>query len=347
MLKWFALCSVAVLGMAALTSGCGAVAGDAALPADLVAGVTDLTSLKIAPTAGEQDGTAGLDESAQAAELTDLTAGHPGPGPWPHPPCPPWISAEECDALLALREALEAGEITPEEFCAQAREIIGEPPCGLPPPPIDLTPEQLEQFHLIFDTARDEIIALHEAARDNVLALLTEDQRALLLELLAIHTPPPPPPHPILGVFCPPPEEPGEPACPRPPRVPLPPCPEPPPGGEAGEFGGPGCFGGMGGPGGPGGPPGGPPMPPPGPHPPHPVLCLSPVMIEVLDLTEEQVVAITGIHETLRAMVETVRDEAMEAFLAILTPEQLEALEDLPWPPPPPGHGPPPPPPGE
>ena len=262
----------------------------------------------------------------------DRPVGH-GPHHGPHHPPP--LTEEQIAAIEVLREQLNLCEITLDEACAELREIIGEPPCGPPLPPIDLTEEQLEQALAIFAAARDDIIALHEVARDEVLAVLTEEQLALLEELLA-ELPPPPPPMVPGWPLCAPPEEPP---CPQPPRVPFPLCP-PPPEGEQDPgpgMGGPGGPGGHGGPGEQGEPPDGGPM--------HQRLPCLQMAVELFGFTEDQVIALETIHDELRAAVEARQQEAWEAFLAILTEEQLEQLEQLPPPPPPPpgGEGSPPP----
>jgi hypothetical protein len=68
-----------------------------------------------------------------------------------------------------------------------------------------------------------------------------------------------------------------------------------------------------------------------GPHP----LCLSADVIAALSLSEDQVTAITGIHDTLQTAIQQAKDDAQQAFQALLTEEQLTQLEQLP----PPPHG--------
>lgn len=116
------------------------------------------------------------------------------------------LSDEQRAQLDALRAQVEAGEITPEEAHDSAREIIGEsgmmPPggpgeFGRQPGPggrvfaeLNLTDEQRTQAEAIREQAHADIKALHEAARAETRALLTEEQQALFDEL-----PPPGPPH--------------------------------------------------------------------------------------------------------------------------------------------------------
>jgi len=139
-------------------------------------------------------------------------------------------------------------------------------------------------------------------------------------------------PFPLM-MLCPPPEDPN---CPPPAIVPLPPCPprwhgEPNEPNEPNDpnsdpnhpcgppFGhGPGFF---------------------GPHFGPPPLCMNERVIAALGLTADQVTAITAIHEALRAALKQVHDEAWAAFLALLTPEQIDQLNNLPPPGPPWGHG--------
>lgn len=52
-------------------------------------------------------------------------------------------------------------------------------------------------------------------------------------------------------------------------------------------------------------------------------------LAETLELTEEQQTAIADIRETLRASVRERHEQAREAFLALLTPEQLALLEGI------------------
>ncbi len=52
-------------------------------------------------------------------------------------------------------------------------------------------------------------------------------------------------------------------------------------------------------------------------------------LAESLELTEEQQTAIADIRETLRASVRERHEQAREAFLALLTPKQLELLEGI------------------
>jgi hypothetical protein len=248
----------------------------------------------------------------------------------------PQLTAEQQAALAALLDQLNAGTITQDEFCQQVHDIIGDPPCETPLPPIDLTAEQQAQAQTIFQQARDQVVALHATARDQVVGLLTAEQQAALAEL---EQPPAPPDGP---------EAPPAPLCPlaenaacaRPVPVPLPPCPDSngmPPDPDPNALPDPNAMPPMG-PGHGGHPPmgGGQPGRPPmghgqgGPRP----LCLNDEVITTLVLTPDQITAIEAIHTALQTSEAEVRDAADQAFRAILTEAQLAELDQLPPPPP-------------
>jgi Spy/CpxP family protein refolding chaperone len=238
-----------------------------------------------------------------------------------------------------LQAALDAGEITQDEFCQQLHDLLGDPPCGPPLPPIDLTEDQAAQAEAIFQDAHDQIVSLSTTARDDVLAQLTTEQQQALADLEQQNAPPQDANAP--APLCPPPENS---ACAPPPEVPLPPCPPEPQAAASG----PSSYGPTWGPlaGMPHGPQQG--TMAPGPHmgldPARggpPPLCLSEDVIAALVLTEDQVTAITAVHDTLHTAVQQVRDDAQQAFRALLTEEQLAQLDQLP-PPPPWAPGPPP-----
>ena len=184
----------------------------------------------------------------------------------------------------------------------------GDP--GGPPPedPLGLTDEQKEQAGAIFQAAQEDIQALREEAREEMRALLTDEQLAIFDEL-----PPPPPP----GGHRPPPD------------ANLPPganAPQgPPPDGQ----------------GGPGGPPPlpycGSVAPPEDPNAPQGPPGFD-RLIELLSLTDDQIAAMETIFADTKAAVDAVKDQACADFRAILTDEQLEILDQMP-PPPPPGQG--------
>lgn len=249
----------------------------------------------------------------------------------------PQLTDEQQAALTALQEALDAGEITQEEFCQQVHDVVGDPPCDeVQLPPGDLTEEQRAQAEAIFQDAHDQLVALHAAAREQVLGLLTEEQQQALAEL---EQPPAPPdaneaqPEPL----CPLQENS---ACAQPAQVPLAPCPEQQgeqPGGP--ENGGPPQDGaGMAPP--QGGPPSGQPSMERGQDGP-PAVCLSEETVAALALTDEQVAAIEAIHTALDTATSEVRDAAQEAFQALLMDEQSQESDQPP--PPPPSDGPRPP----
>ena len=65
-----------------------------------------------------------------------------------------------------------------------------------------------------------------------------------------------------------------------------------------------------------------------------PPVCLDDDTITLLGLSDEQVSAITAIHEDLRTAIAQVEEEAQAAFEALLTDEQLQQLDELTAPPP-------------
>jgi hypothetical protein len=288
-------------------------------------------------TTADTEGDTNSDASAgQAADAQPPFPDHP-----PHPGmgCPaPQLTEEQQSALADLKAALDAGEITRDQFCQQLHDLLGDPPCGPPLPPIDLTEDQIAQAETIFQQAHDQIVSLHATARDDVLAQLTAEQQQTLTELEQQNAPPADANSPA-APLCPPPEDSP---CSPPPQVPLPPCPLEPQAAASG----PSQAGPSWGP-----PQGGMPhgfqqgaMPHgwhmgPGPGGPAP-LCLSAETIAALSLSDEQVTAIEGIHETLRTAVQQVQDDTQQAFQALLTEEQLAQLDQLP-PPPPQAPGPP------
>lgn len=322
--------TLAALAPSVLPGGCTDESDASGLIETLTAGLTTL-----ADTADKDTTDTASDTTTNASTTTttdDETLFFPDEPMWPHMrhQAPP-LTEEQQTALAALQEAFDAGEITQDEYCAQVQALLGDPPCDLPLPPIALTEEQQTQAEEIYQAAHDQIVTLHATARENVLALLSEEQQQALEEL----SQPPAPPDGVEmppELLCPPAENA---ACPRPADVPLPPCPEPPAAPDeldaidvAGEDLPPPPLRGGRGPGpGPRGPhaPGGP------QHGPAP-LCLSTDAIETLGLTDEQVTAIEALHETLRAATQQVRDDATTAFEALLTEDQLAELDELPPP---------------
>lgn len=307
--------ALAPLSLIALAGACGsvesAVLGET-VPAD--AAETTLTDTLTDETTADANGTTECDGFREG--------GHGGPG-GPPPGGPP-LTEEQHAALEELLAQWVDGVITDEEFCELAREIVGKPPCGPPLPPIHLTEEQLDAAEAIFVDARSTFLTLAETARADVLAALSEEQQTALLALE--DELPMPPARPIVpgGPACPPPED-AE--CGRPALVPLAMCPPRPDHGPAGMMRGspghgPADFAGM---------------PQPGPARGGLPLCADDELIEELGLTEAQLEAIEAIHEAFRASGDDVHAAAWDAFLALLTEEQLAAREDLP-PPPPPRH---------
>lgn len=330
MLAGAALVALALFG---LPGGCTDETDVSSLVETLTAGLAAVADTDDEETTSTATETANTDEAESTASEDELFFPDPPPSPHMRHHAVP-LTEEQQAALAAVQEAFDAGEITQDEYCAQMQEILGDPPCDLPLPPIALTEEQQAQAEDIYQAAHDQIVTLHATARENVLALLTEKQRQALEELSqppALPEGAATPPEPL----CPPTENS---ACARPADVPLAPCPEPPAALvelEAIDVAGedlppPPPPGGRGPAYGPRGPEG-----PGGRHGPAP-LCLSPDTIETLGLTDEQVTAIESLHETLRTATQQVRDDATTAFEALLTEDQLAELDELP--PPPPHH---------
>lgn len=118
------------------------------------------------------------------------------------------LTADQETQLAALREQYAAGQITLAEYGEQAAAIIGVDGPGQPfggghgrafgregfpggpigageggHGPIDLlelTDEQQTQAQAIFDNMRTDVVALQDAARADIEALLTDEQRATL-----------------------------------------------------------------------------------------------------------------------------------------------------------------------
>ena len=317
--------ALAPLATCVLTGGC---ADDATLSSLLDTLTTGPSTAQVDQQTSTTDATADVNAGA-STQPDSSTQMPPGPPPWAGMGCRgPQLTEEQQAALADLKAALDAGDITQDEFCQQLHDLLGDPPCGPPLPPIDLTEDQIAQAETIFQQAHDQIVSLATTARDDVLAQLTADQQQALTDLEQQNAPPEDANMP--APLCPPAENS---ACSPPPDVPLPPCPSqdsppwgPPPGGMPHGFMRAGVLQ----------------QPHMGPSArgPHP-LCLSEDVIAALSLTEEQVTAITGIHDTLRSAIQQVQDDAQQAFEALLTEEQLAQLDQLP-PPPPWAPGPPP-----
>jgi Spy/CpxP family protein refolding chaperone len=326
------------LAMFVLTGGCADDPTLSSLLDTLTASLTTQTNQQTSTTdstaeSSNEDATeTDAETDPNEAEASDEEPPFPGLPPWPGMGGRgPQLTEEQEAAIEDLEAALEAGQITQDEFCQQLHDLLGDPPCGPPLPPIDLTADQIAQAETIFQQAHDQIVSLSETARTDVLAQLTAEQQQALTDLEQQNAPPQDPNSPV-GPLCPPPENA---ACAPPPQVPLPPCPSqdgppwgPPQGGIPHGFEQAGMLH--------------EPHMGPGPRGPHP-LCLSEDTIAALSLSADQVTAIEGIHDTLRTAVQQAQDDAQQAFQALLTEEQLAQLDQLPPPPPwapgpPPGH---------
>lgn len=122
------------------------------------------------------------------------------------------MNADQQGRFDALRAQHDAGEIAGAEYGRQVDELLGAPgagrpfeagrgrsfghagfrggPLGMGGAPrdrlaarLDLTDEQKTQAQTIFDAMREEVLALQNAARDQIDALLTEEQRQQLDEM--------------------------------------------------------------------------------------------------------------------------------------------------------------------
>lgn len=106
--------------------------------------------------------------------------------------------------IEALQAQLDAGEITNDEFVDKVHDIIGD---AFPNEPfigfgfgggpfhgrfelkvggyLNLTQEQVDAANEIFDKAHEDITALRTQARTDILAVLTDEQKAKLDEIVA------------------------------------------------------------------------------------------------------------------------------------------------------------------
>jgi len=111
------------------------------------------------------------------------------------------LANDELAELESLQAQLDSGEISDTEFSDAVHGIIGDRGAGMPfgslsfhdspfghrmgtrgIAPLDLTDEQQAAAEEIFQLAHDDIDALHEVAHDEIRALLTEEQLAILDE---------------------------------------------------------------------------------------------------------------------------------------------------------------------
>ncbi len=133
------------------------------------------------------------------------------------------LTDEQIAELESLQAQLDAGEITSDEFMASVQEIIGDAGAGIPfagfrffggpfvhracsqdAAALELTEDQRAQAEEIFDSAHEDIDALREEAKDNIRALLTEEQLVLLDEMPQRGDGPPAPPGRLRGPSGPP-----------------------------------------------------------------------------------------------------------------------------------------------
>lgn len=113
------------------------------------------------------------------------------------------LSDDQRSQIEALQAQFDAGEITREEFIEQVKSIIGD---ALPNEPfvgfgfgggpfgghfglrvggyLDLTQEQVDAANEIFEKVHSDIADLRTQARDDILAVLTDEQRARLDEIV-------------------------------------------------------------------------------------------------------------------------------------------------------------------
>lgn len=134
-------------------------------------------------------------------ELLGAREGHAGR------PAPFDLTAEQRNQIEELQGRLDAGEITPDEFLQQVRGLIGDAAprqafagfdffgepldhrqafrrfAGRLAEYLALTDEQKQQARDIFTRAHEDIRALREQAHADILAVLTDAQRAKLEEL--------------------------------------------------------------------------------------------------------------------------------------------------------------------
>jgi Spy/CpxP family protein refolding chaperone len=188
-----ALIGVVVLG--ALAGGCGTslVVNDSDSILDLLSSFGITEDMTIADALNQL--TVGdvvsafvsfADEAASAAEMPS------GRG----------LTDDQQAELESLQAQLDAGEISEAEFSDAVHEIIGDRGAGMPfagfsfygspfghrmdtvaAAQLDLTDEQQAAAEEIFQLAHDDIDALREAAHDEIRALLTEEQLAILDEM--------------------------------------------------------------------------------------------------------------------------------------------------------------------
>jgi len=114
----------------------------------------------------------------------------------------PQLTDDQRKQIEALQSQLDAGTITQDDFVKQVQTIIGD---AMPNEPfvgfgffggpfghhgglqvggyLNLTQEQVDAAKALFDTAHSDIDALREKAKTDILAVLTDEQKATLADL--------------------------------------------------------------------------------------------------------------------------------------------------------------------
>jgi len=248
-------------------------------------------------------GTAATTDSTGVAGLM-TRSGHQGSRPPGLGRDPSSLTSDQLTQLQSLKDQLSAGEITEDEFVTQVQAILGDDASdattgrkgahhGNLDSLLDLTADQQTQAQAIFDTAETDVRALRDDAREQIRALLTEEQLAIFDEL-----------------------------CPAPPDPNTLPDPNLPPPSHDGPGMGPGHGH---------GPHGGPPlgMPAVSIDDPNATTDDDPDawLDEQLQLTEEQQTQIDVIRTALHDAIEARHEQARADFRAILTADQLAILD--------------------
>ena len=112
------------------------------------------------------------------------------------------LTDEQVQKLQDLQNQLDSGQITPDQFEAGVRDVIGDDAAAMAfvgrrffgspfghhfqgpvSDPLNLTDEQKAQAKAIFEAAHNDIVALREKAHQDILAVLTPEQQAKLEQL--------------------------------------------------------------------------------------------------------------------------------------------------------------------
>jgi Spy/CpxP family protein refolding chaperone len=177
-----------MIAIAGVGAGCGSgITGDMTLSEALSALSDTVASDPVLNQLTVSDLVQGFQDFAQQTAGDGLTA---------------QLTSDQQAQLEDLQNQFDNGDITAEEFADQVMDIIGDVAPGhafagrgmlggpfrghssmSPQDALDLTDEQIEQAKEIFDHLHDDIGTLRENAHEQILALLTEDQRATLDEL--------------------------------------------------------------------------------------------------------------------------------------------------------------------